>query len=72
MRGLEAKTTDPYLAGWRKHVVPTLGHIPLNMITTGAVDRAINVWIADESGLSTIKNSLAMLARVMERPSATA
>jgi hypothetical protein len=26
LRGLEAKTTDPYLAGWRKRVVPSLGH----------------------------------------------
>ena len=30
---LEAKTTDPYKAGWRKRVVPTLGHIPIRMIT---------------------------------------
>jgi hypothetical protein len=33
LRGLEAKTTDPYLAGWRKRVVPTLGHLPVTMIT---------------------------------------
>ena len=25
LRGLEGKTLDPYLAGWRKRVVPTLG-----------------------------------------------
>ncbi|STZ43625.1 hypothetical protein [Mycolicibacterium gilvum] len=29
LRGLESKTTDPYLAGWRKRVVPSLGHLPL-------------------------------------------
>ena len=45
LRGLESKTTDPYLAGWRKRVVPSLGHLPLTMITNGAVDRAVHAWI---------------------------
>ena len=48
LRGLELKTTDPYLAGWRKRVIPTLGHLPMTMITNGAVDRAVHGWIADE------------------------
>jgi hypothetical protein len=42
MRGLEAKTLDPYLAGWRRRVVPSLGHLTPRMITHGAVDRAAN------------------------------
>jgi integrase len=67
LRGLEAKTTDPYLAGWRKRVIPTLGHIPIRMVTNGAVDRAVHSWIADECGKSTVKNSLAILVRVMEQ-----
>jgi integrase len=67
LRGLEAKTIDPYLAGWRKRVVPTLGHIPVSMITYGAVDRAVHGWIADECGRSTVKNTLAVLVRVMEQ-----
>jgi integrase len=67
LRGLEVKTTDPYLAGWRKRVVPTLGHLPLTMITNGAVDRAVHAWIADECSRSTVKNSLAVLVRVMEQ-----
>jgi integrase len=67
LRGLEAKTLDPYLAGWRKRVVPALGHIPVRMITHGAVDRAVHGWIADECGRSTVKNSLAVLSRVMEQ-----
>ncbi|GAB3383859.1 tyrosine-type recombinase/integrase [Amycolatopsis echigonensis] len=67
LRGLEAKTTDPYLAGWRKRVVPTLGHLPVSMITNGAVDRAVHGWIADECGRSTVKNSIAVLVRVMEQ-----
>nr|WP_086864336.1 site-specific integrase [Amycolatopsis lexingtonensis] len=67
LRGLEAKTTDPYLAGWRKRVVPTLGHLPVSMITNGAVDRAVHAWIADECSRSTVKNSIAVLVRVMEQ-----
>ena len=67
VRGLEAKTLDPYLAGWRKRVVPALGHLPVRMITNGAVDRVVHAWIADECSRSTVKNSLAMLVRVMEQ-----
>jgi integrase len=67
LRGLESKTTDPYLAGWRKRVVPTIGHLPVTMITSGLVDRAVHAWIADECGRSTVKNTLAVLVRVMEQ-----
>ena len=67
LRGLEAKTRDPYLAGWRKRVVPTLGHLAVRMITNGAVDRAVYGWIADECGRSTVKNSIAVLVRIMEQ-----
>lgn len=67
LRGLEKKTTDPYLAGWRKRVKPTLGHIPVSMLTHGAVDRAVHGWIADECGRSSVKNTLAVLVRVMEQ-----
>lgn len=67
LRGLESKTTDPYLAGWRKRVVPTIGHLPVTMITNGLVDRAVLAWIADECGRSTVKNTLAVLVRVMEQ-----
>lgn len=67
LRGLEAKTTDPYRAGWKLRVAPTLGHLPIRMITNGAVDRAVHGWIADEYGKSTVKNSLAILVRVMEQ-----
>lgn len=67
LRGLEAKTLDPYLSGWRKLVVPTLGHLPVRMITNGAVDRAMHGWIADGHSRSTVKNSLAVLVRVLEQ-----
>ena len=33
LRGLELKTLDPYLAGWRRRVVPALGHFPVRTIT---------------------------------------
>jgi len=67
LRGLEGKTLDQYLACWRKRVVPALGHLPLRMITNGAVDRAVHGWIAEHSSRSTVKNSLAVLVRVMEQ-----
>ncbi|MBW4717426.1 tyrosine-type recombinase/integrase [Saccharothrix obliqua] len=67
LRGLEAKTRDPYLAGWRKRVVPTIGHIEVQAITYGVVDRAVHGWIADECGRSVVKNSIAVLVRVMEQ-----
>ncbi|WP_345564512.1 site-specific integrase [Nonomuraea rosea] len=67
LRGLERKTFDPYLAGWRKRVLPTLGHLPVRIITYGLVDRAVHGWIADDCSRSTIKNSLAVLVRVMEQ-----
>ncbi|QXJ25987.1 tyrosine-type recombinase/integrase [Actinomadura graeca] len=67
MRGLEAKTLDPYLAGWRLRVVPSLGHLPVRRITNGVVDRTVFGWIDEGHGRSTVKNSLAALVRVMEQ-----
>jgi integrase len=67
MRGLEKKTMDPYMAGWRLRVVPTLGHLPVRMISNGVVDRAVHAWIADECSRSVVKNSIAPLVRVMEQ-----
>jgi hypothetical protein len=67
LRGLEPKTLDPYLAGWRRRVVPTLGHLAVSMVTNGAVDRAVHSWIADECSRSTVKNSFAVLVRVLEQ-----
>jgi integrase len=67
VRGLEKKTLDPYMAGWHKRVVPDLGHLAVRMVTYGAVDRAVHGWIADGCSRSTIKNSLAVLVRVLEQ-----
>ncbi|HUK69692.1 MAG TPA: site-specific integrase [Streptosporangiaceae bacterium] len=67
LRGLETKTLDPYLSGWRKRVIPALGHVPVRMVTNGVVDRVVHGWIADQCSRSTVKNSLAVLVRVMEQ-----
>lgn len=67
LRGLEAKTHDPYRAGWKLRVVPSLGHIPVPMVSNGAVDRSVYGWIADGVGRSSVKNSLSVLVRVMEQ-----
>ncbi|MFJ2509941.1 tyrosine-type recombinase/integrase [Streptomyces griseoviridis] len=67
LRGLELKTLDPYLSGWRVRVVPALGHLPVRMITNGVVDRTVQNWIADEHSRSTVKNTIAVLVRVMEQ-----
>ncbi|MFE3195011.1 tyrosine recombinase XerC [Nocardia sp. NPDC059240] len=67
MRGVEPKTLDPYRAGWRRRIVPTLGHLPITMITAGVADRAVGMWISEGHGRSTIKNTLAALGRVMDQ-----
>ncbi|MGW5751277.1 site-specific integrase [Nocardia rhamnosiphila] len=68
MRGVEPKTLDPYRAGWRLRIVPTLGHLPLSAANNaGLVDRAVARWVAAGCGRSTVKNTLAALARVLNQ-----
>ncbi|MEV6566274.1 tyrosine-type recombinase/integrase [Streptomyces kronopolitis] len=67
MHGLETLTMSPYQAGWRLRVVPSIGHVPVREVTRRVVNRALHCWIADECGLSTVKNSLAVLVRVLEQ-----
>lgn len=68
LKGLEPKTTDPYLCGWRKRVLPTLGHLAVPVITNGIVDRAVVQWIEEDGcSKSTIKNTIAVLVRLMEQ-----
>ncbi len=55
------------MAGWRRRIVPTLGHLNPQVISHGAVDRAVHGWIADGQSQSTIKNSLAILVRVLDQ-----
>jgi integrase len=67
MRGLEPKTLSPYMCGWRLRVVPVLGHLKVTAITNGIADRALNGWVADGVGMSTIKNTISPLVRIMEQ-----
>jgi hypothetical protein len=48
-RGIDASSTmDPYSAGIRRRVLPTLGQLPVSMVTAGVIDRAIDLtWMAD-------------------------
>ena len=65
-RGIDPTSTyDPYSAGLRRRAVPTLGHLPLTMITAGLVDRAIDEW-EKEYGRSTVKNTVSALVLVLD------
>ena len=65
-RGIDPTSTlDPYAAGLRKRVLPTLGHLPVSMMTAGLIDRAIDQWEADY-GRSTVKNTIAALVLVLD------
>lgn len=58
-------TLDPYSAGLRLRVIPALGHLPVNMISAGLIDRVIDEWEERGLGRSTIKNSIAPLVLVL-------
>ncbi len=45
--------------------MPTLGHLPVGLITAGLVDRAIDAW-EREYGRSTVKNTVAVLVLVLD------
>ena len=65
-RGIDPTSTfDPYAAGLRLRVMPTLGHLPVAMISAGLVDRAIDTW-EQEHGRSTVKNTVAALVLVLD------
>lgn len=65
-RGIDTSSTyDPYSAGLRLRVVPTLGHLPVAMLTAGLIDRAIDGWERDY-GRSTVKNTVAGLVLVLD------
>ncbi|MGW8702671.1 site-specific integrase [Streptomyces eurythermus] len=67
LRGVEPKTLNPYLAGWRKRVVPAVGHLAVRLIINGVVDRTVQNRIADEPSRQTVKNIIAVLVRGMEQ-----
>ena len=65
-RGIDPTSTlDLYSAGLRRRVLPALGHLPVSMMTTGLIDRAIDQWEA-AYGRSTVKNTIAALVLVLD------
>src|SRR3954469_19510983 len=65
-RGIDPTSTyDPYAAGLRRRVLPALGHLPVALITTGLIDRAIDRW-ETEYGRSTVKKTVAVLVLVLD------
>lgn len=65
-RGIDRTSTlDPYSAGLSKRVLPTLGHLPVSMLTAGLIDRAIDQW-EEQYGRSTVKNTTAALVLVLD------
>ncbi|MDO3647745.1 tyrosine-type recombinase/integrase [Nocardia mangyaensis] len=68
MRGVELKAFgDAYKPAWNLRVVPSLGHLPVTMVSAGMADRAVTNWIATGVSKSAVKNSLAVLARVLDQ-----
>ncbi|MGB8383199.1 MAG: site-specific integrase [Dermatophilaceae bacterium] len=66
-RGIDSTSTiEPYSAGLRLRVLPSLGHLPVSMLTAGLIDRAIDRWEADY-GRSTVKNTVAALVLVLDQ-----
>ena len=59
------KTGRIYDTGLRLRVLPALGHLPLNKITAGMIDRTIDNW-EDHYSPSVVKNSIAPLVRVLD------
>ncbi|MET7934084.1 integrase [Streptomyces sp. NPDC005322] len=58
---------DPDGAGWGLRVVPTLGHLRIPTVSNGVIDRALYGRIADGHGRSSVKNTIAPLARVIQQ-----
>ncbi|GGU14186.1 hypothetical protein [Streptomyces daghestanicus] len=46
---------------------PPLGHLAVRLIINGVVDRAVQNRIVDEHSRPTVKNTIAVLVRVMEQ-----
>jgi integrase len=65
-RGIDKMSTyHRYSAGRKLRVLPTLGHLPVAMITAGLVDRAIDGW-EEQYSRSTVKNSVSALVLVLD------
>ena len=58
-------TASSYRGGIKLRVIPELGHRPVRNITTGVIDRTIDVWELTCSS-STLKNTIAALTKVLD------
>ena len=66
LRGLDlTSTASGYRSGIKLRVLPALGHLPLRSITTGIIDRTIDIWELAYS-TSTLKNTVAALTKVLD------
>ena len=66
LRGLDpTSTASSYRGGIKLRVIPALGHLPVRSITTGVIDRTIDVWELTCSS-STLKNTIAALTKVLD------
>lgn len=66
LRGVDmTSTAGGYRAGLRLRVLPALGHVRIREISTGVVDRCIDMWEIEHSS-STLKNTIAALTRVLD------
>lgn len=59
-------TLDPCNAGPHRRVLPTLGQLPVSMLTAGLIDRAIDRWEA-EFAASTVRNTVAVIVLVLDQ-----
>lgn len=66
LRGVDmTSTAGGYRASLRLRVLPALGHVRIREISTGVVDRCIDMWEIEHSS-STLKNTIAALTRVLD------
>lgn len=62
-----SSSRDAYRPAWRLRVVPAIGHFPVTMISAGVADRVVNNWITEGFSRSAVKNSLAVLSRILDQ-----
>lgn len=66
LRGVDPTSTAAgYRAGLHLRVLPAFGHMRIHDITTGLVDRTIDLWESEHSR-STLKGTIAALTRMLD------
>lgn len=62
---LRPKTVEIYRSWARKHVIPSLGKVPLNKLTTVAIQSWVSQMLRSGASPATVRNSLAVLRRCL-------